>query len=80
MHRLLIRHARQVVTVCNNGEQLLKGSAMNNVCILNGRISIVVNSKGNIEYIDEDTVVSQKFEEKEFETIVDATDCCVIPG
>lgn len=80
MHRLLIKHARQVVTVCKNGETLLKGAAMNDVCVLNGPVSVVINCDGHIGYIGKDTEVSQKFEEKEFERIVDATDCCVIPG
>ena len=80
MHRLLIKHARQVVTVCKNGETLLKGAAMNDVCVLNGPVSVVISCDGHIGYIGEDTEVSQKFEEKEFERIVDATDCCVIPG
>ena len=80
MHRLLIKRARQVVTVCKNGETMLKGSAMNNISILNGPVSIVVNCDGNIEFIGEDTLVSQKFEKGEFERIVDATDCCIIPG
>jgi hypothetical protein len=76
----LIKHARQVVTVCKNGETLLKGAAMNDVCVLNGPVSVVINCDGHIGYIGKDTEVSQKFEEKEFERIVDATDCCVIPG
>ncbi|XP_028414426.1 probable imidazolonepropionase [Dendronephthya gigantea] len=80
MHRLLIKSARQVVTVCKNGETLQKGSAMNNICILNGPVSIVVNSDGNIDFIGEDTLVSRRFKEGEFERIVDATDCCIIPG
>ena len=80
MYRLLIKHAKQVVTVCHNGEKVLRGTAMNNVCILTGPVSIVVNWEGNIAYIAEDSVVSKKFEEKEFATILDATDCCVIPG
>ena len=78
MHRLLIKHARQVVTVCKNGETLLKGGNMNEVCILNGPVSIVVNCDGNIGYIGEDTV--ETIGDKEFERIVDATDCCVVPG
>jgi imidazolonepropionase len=80
MHRLLIKHARQVVTVCKNGETLLKGAAMSEVSILNGPVSIVVDCDGNIGYIGEDTEVSRKFNDKEFEKIVDATGCCVIPG
>ena len=80
MHRLLIKHAKQVVTVCKNSETVLKGAAMNNVSVLNGPVSIVVSSDGTIRYIDEDTVVSQIFGDKEFENIIDATDCCVIPG
>ena len=80
MHRLLIRHARQVVSVCKNGEILLKGAAMNEAFMLDGPVSIVVNCDGNIAYIGEDNVVSLKFDEKEFERIIDATDCCVIPG
>ena len=80
MHRLLIKHARQVVSVCRNGEKLLKGAAMNEACILSGPVSVVVNCDGNIAYIGEDTVVSLEFDDKEFERVIDATDCCVIPG
>ena len=80
MHRLLVKHAKQVVTVCKNGETLLKGAAMNDVSILDGPINIVVDENGNIDYIGEDDDISQKFGDAEFERVLDASGMCVVPG
>lgn len=80
MHRLLLRHAKQVVTVCQNGEKILKGKAMNCVCILEGATSIVVNADGLIEDIGEDEIIMEKYGDKAFEKVIDASDMCVIPG
>lgn len=80
MHRLLVRHAKQVVTVCENGEEILKGKAMNNVCVLDGKTSIVINNEGLIDDIGEDEAIMKKYSSKMFEKEIDATDMCVIPG
>lgn len=81
MHRLIVRHAKQVVTVCQNGETLLKGSAMNNVCVLEeGPTSIVINNNGLIEDIGDDETITRKYGNKTFEEEIDASGMCVVPG
>ena len=81
MYRLIVRHAKQVVTVCQNGEMLLKGSAMNNICILEGGpTSIVINNNGLIEDIGDDETMARKYGEKTFEKEIDASGMCVVPG
>ncbi|XP_077554952.1 putative imidazolonepropionase [Haemaphysalis longicornis] len=83
-YRLLVKNARQVVQVVDSGQQCLKGNDMKKLAILQGNdavtFSIVVNQFGIISAIDKASVISRNFDEKQFEKIVDATGCCVIPG
>ena len=80
---LIIRHARQIVAVCQNGERVLKGNEMNNVVVLQGNgegLSIVVDGNGKIECIDHDGVIMQKFKSSAFEAEIDASGMSVVPG
>lgn len=81
---LIIRHARQVVAVCQNGERVLKGNAMKNVAVLQGDgeegLSVVVDEQGKIECIDSDRKIEQKFKNSKFAAEIDASGMSVIPG
>ena len=84
MHKVIIRHARQVVLVCRHKERILKGEAMKNLAILEGTqhggVSIVVNEAGIIECIDEDDTINQWYGDCCFEKEIDASGMCVLPG
>lgn len=80
MYRLLVKNAKQVVLVCNKGETLLKGNSMSNVVILNEGYSLVIDEKGNLACIDVNNVVYEKYSENDFDKIIDATGCSIIPG
>ncbi|XP_020619439.1 probable imidazolonepropionase [Orbicella faveolata] len=84
MYSLRIRHAKQVVLVCNNKERLLTGESMKNLAILEGGldrgVSIVVNNAGKIECVDFDDKVDQDYPNCTFEEEVDASGMCVVPG
>lgn len=83
MSRLIIRHAKQVVTVCKNGERILKGEAMKNIAVFDSTDTqgvSVVAKEGKIECIDLDEKVEKKYEGCTFDTEIDASDMCVLPG
>jgi len=84
MYSLRIRHAKQVVLVCNNKERLLTGESMKNLAILEGGldrgVSIVVNNAGKIECVDFDDKVDQDYPNCTFEEEVDASGMCVVPA
>lgn len=83
MHSLRIRHARQVVLVCNNKERILTGDSMKKLAIVeggeDGGVSIVVNA-GKIECIALDRIIDQKYENCTFVEEIDASGMCVLPG
>lgn len=84
MYSLRIRHAKQVVLVCNKKERLLTGEAMKNLAIFEGGldrgVSIVVNNAGKIECIDFDDKIDQEYPNCTFEEEVDVSGMCVVPG
>ncbi|XP_031571789.1 probable imidazolonepropionase [Actinia tenebrosa] len=83
MSRLIIRHAKQVVMVCKNGERILKGEAMKEIAVFNSTdaqgVSVVAN-EGRIECIDWDESVEKKYGDCTFDTEIDASGMCVLPG
>lgn len=83
MYSLRIRHARQVVLVCNNKERILTGDSMKKLAIVeggeDGGVSIVVNA-GKIECIALDRIIDQKYENCTFVEEIDASGMCVLPG
>ena len=84
MYNLRIRHARQVVLVCTNGERILTGDSMKKLAIIEGTqgggVSIVVGTAGKIECIDFDEKVDQAYHDRTFEEEIDASGMCVLPG
>ncbi|KAH6938738.1 hypothetical protein HPB50_012219 [Hyalomma asiaticum] len=82
-YRLLLKNARQVVQVVDNGQKVVKGDSMRRLAVLQGNdvtFSIVVNQFGRIAAIDESSVIAENFELSQFEEVIDATGCCVLPG
>ena len=83
MSRLILRHAKQVVMVCKNGERILKGEAMKELAVFDGTdtqgVSVVAN-EGKIECIDLDEQVEKKYQGCSFDTDIDASGMCVLPG
>lgn len=83
MTRLIIRNAKQVVLVCKNGERILKGEAMKSVAVMdsnkNSGLSVVAND-GKIECIDYDSQIQNKYRGQSFDTEINATGMCVLPG
>ena len=58
-HRLRVRNAAQVVTVCSRGERVLRGCEIGKVTVLEGReegegLGLVVNSSGKIAAVGRD--------------------------
>lgn len=83
MSRLIIRHAKQVVMVCKNGERILKGEAMKNIAVFDSPdtqgVSVVAEG-GRIACIDVDEQVEKKYQGCTFDTEIDASGMCVLPG
>lgn len=84
MYNLRIRHAKQVVLVCNNGERILTGDSMKKLAIVEGTkdrgVSVVVDSAGKIECIDFDEKVDRDYGNHTFTEEIDASGMCVLPG
>ncbi|KAL3201592.1 hypothetical protein MRX96_012619 [Rhipicephalus microplus] len=82
-YRLLLKNARQVVQVVDNGQKIVKGDAMRRLAVLQEddvTFSVVVNQFGRIVAIDESSVIAENYELSQFEEVIDATGCCVLPG
>ena len=81
---LLVKNASQVVQVCCKKEEKLIGTSMNELAILNAGnsegLSIAVGKDGNILCIGKDSEVSSALSGCEFDEVVDARGCSVVPG
>ena len=83
MHKLIVRHAKQVVQVCGNQEHMLCGEQTKNIVIFgedSEDVSLVVDKDGKIEDIGNDDVISKKYTGCQFEKEIDANGKCVLPG
>ena len=82
-HRLLVRNASQIVTVCSNKEERLVGSAMNTISVLDSDkegLSVAVGVDGTIISMGTDSQVEAELPEACFERVIEARGNCVIPG
>ncbi|XP_047431214.1 probable imidazolonepropionase [Mugil cephalus] len=78
-YRLLVKNAKQVVLICNNGEKYLTKYGMQNICVIeNG--SIVIGRDGIIEAVGPTETIRARYSEASFDKIIDATGMCVLPG
>jgi imidazolonepropionase len=79
-YKLLISNASQIVVVSSNPQQRIKvGADQGNVEIIDNA-SMVIDNDGKIVEIDKHTVISDKYSERDFENVIDATGKSVIPG
>lgn len=85
--RLLVKHARQIVMVCNKGQPALRGQDMKQLAVLTNSdqssstgYSLIVDHNGTINAIGPDEEIEQTFSANEFTKVIDATDMCVLPG
>ncbi|XP_013793776.1 probable imidazolonepropionase [Limulus polyphemus] len=87
--KLLIHSARQLVQVCSKGEKVLRGVDMSHVAILESKesegdtlsgISVVVDRDGKIADIGNDEEIIFKYKNEVFDTQVDASGMCILPG
>ena len=86
-HLLRIRNASQLVLVCSGREKALKGTAMQNLAILDiqevgvaSGLSIAVDREGRIAAIGPDHEVDSRMDGCSFERCIDASGMSVVPG
>ncbi|KAK5849022.1 hypothetical protein PBY51_008697 [Eleginops maclovinus] len=78
-YRLLVKNAKQVVLICNNGEKFMTKHEMPNFCVLeNG--SIVIGSDGLIKAVGPAETIREQYAGATFDKVIDATGMCVLPG
>uniref|UniRef100_A0A3P8TXN4 Probable imidazolonepropionase n=1 Tax=Amphiprion percula TaxID=161767 RepID=A0A3P8TXN4_AMPPE len=78
-YRLLVKNAKQVVLICNNGEKYLSKHGMQNLCVIeNG--SVVIGSDGLIKAVGPAETIRAQYSEASFDRVIDATGMCVLPG
>ncbi|XP_054862794.1 probable imidazolonepropionase [Amphiprion ocellaris] len=77
-YRLLVKNAKQVVLICNNGEKYLTKHGMQNLCVIeNG--SVVIGSDGLIKAVGPAETIRAQYSEASFDRVIDATGMCVLP-
>ena len=82
-HLLLVKNASEVVQVCRNREERLTGPSMKELAILKAGeegLSVAVGQDGNILCIGKDSEVAGTVSDCDFEEVIDASGCSVIPG
>ena len=84
-HRLMVRHASQVVLVCCHGEKSLRGVAMADIAVLQREeggcgYSVLVGGDGRVVAVGDDADVASRLGACPCETEIDATGMCVVPG
>lgn len=83
--KLLLKGARQIVQVVDNGQLYLKGAAMRNLAVLEAAetegLSIVVDGQGQIKDFGLDSEIEKRYAKSaSFDQVVDVTGKCVVPG
>ncbi|CAN9508480.1 unnamed protein product [Ophioblennius macclurei] len=78
-YKLLVKNAKQVVVVCSQGEKYLSGKNMQTVSVVEDA-SVVVGSDGLIKAVGPADAIGSQFSEATFDTVIDATGMCVLPG
>ena len=79
---LIIRHARQIVHVCNKSESMLRGKEMAHVAVTESRngLSLVVGDDGCIKDFGEDAELEAKYRQCAFQKEIDASGKAILPG
>ncbi|XP_035640399.1 probable imidazolonepropionase isoform X2 [Oncorhynchus keta] len=78
-NKLLVKNAKQVVLICNNGEKFLTKDGMLKLCVIENS-SLVIGSDGLIKDIGPASTIDFQYAGVSFEKVIDATGMCVIPG
>ncbi|MEQ2235465.1 putative imidazolonepropionase [Ilyodon furcidens] len=78
-HKLLVKNAKQVVLICNNGEKYLTKHGMNNLSVIENA-SVVIGSDGLIRAVGPAETIRARYSESSFDNVIDATGMCVLPG
>ncbi|MED6267600.1 putative imidazolonepropionase [Characodon lateralis] len=78
-HKLLVKNAKQVVLICNNGEKYLTKHGMNNLSVIENA-SVVIGSDGLIRAVGPAETIRTQYSESSFDNVIDATGMCVLPG
>ncbi|CAJ0934195.1 unnamed protein product [Ranitomeya imitator] len=77
--RLLLQNAEQLVVVCQKQEEYLLKEGMQHLAILE-KASMVVGKDGFIKAIGPTNFIHNQFCHEEFETVIDCSGKCVLPG
>ncbi|XP_046878927.1 probable imidazolonepropionase [Hypomesus transpacificus] len=78
-NRLLVKNAKQLVLICNNGEKYLTKTEMQQLCVIvNG--SVVIGSDGLIKAVGPAETIEAQYSVELFDKVIDASGMCVIPG
>lgn len=78
-YKLLVKNARQVVLICNQGQRFLTKHGTQSLSVVeNG--SVVVGSDGLIKAVGPADVIGEQYPEASFDKVIDATGMCVLPG
>ncbi|XP_070976914.1 probable imidazolonepropionase [Oncorhynchus clarkii lewisi] len=78
-NKLLVKNAKQVVLICNNGEKFLTKDGMQKLCVIENS-SLVIGSDGLIKDIGPASTIDFQYAGVSFDKVIDATGMCVIPG
>ncbi|KAL0962902.1 hypothetical protein UPYG_G00346920 [Umbra pygmaea] len=78
-NKLLVKNAKQVILICNNGEKFLTKNDMQKLCVIEDG-SLVIGSDGLIKDIGPASAIELQYAGASFDHVIDATDMCVIPG
>jgi len=76
-YKLLIKNIQQIIQVCENYETMKYGENAGKVAVKKAaNLFLTVDNNGNIFDISE----KNSFNEDDFERVIDANGCCMIPG
>lgn len=78
-YRLLVKNIKQLVCVCNNGEKFLLREDMKKLAVYENA-SLVIGKDGLIKAVGPADTIHTQFLNATFETVIDASGHCVLPG
>ncbi|CAB1345977.1 unnamed protein product [Coregonus sp. 'balchen'] len=71
-NKLLVKNAKQVVLICNNGEKFLTKDGMQRLCVIENS-SLVIGSDGLIKDIGPASTIDFQYAGVSFDKVIDAT-------
>lgn len=77
---LLVKNAKQVVAVCSKKQKYLKSNDIDFDFVVLKDSYIVVDSDGKISDVGPSSELQMKYSQSKFDTVIDATNKCVVPG